>query len=84
VKQDAPINASQLSETITKIRAGLSENQNVSVIPEDILQIKQTFGMLSTISGRMTCCCMEDYKTLFLRSIVGWKKKVIEPSCLTP
>jgi len=36
--------ASQLSETITKIRAGLSENQNVSVIPEDILQIKQTFG----------------------------------------
>ncbi len=36
--------ASQLTESITKIRAGLSENQNASVIPEDIFQIKQAFG----------------------------------------
>ena len=36
--------ASQLTESITKIRAGLFENQNASLIPEDILQIKQAFG----------------------------------------
>ena len=36
--------ASQLSETISKIRAGLGENQNPDAIPEDILQINQTFG----------------------------------------
>jgi hypothetical protein len=36
--------ASQLTETITKIRSGLNESQCASVIPEDILQIKQAFG----------------------------------------
>jgi len=36
--------ASQLTESIRKIRTGLGENQDAGVIPEDILQIKQAFG----------------------------------------
>jgi hypothetical protein len=36
--------ASQLTESISKIRTGLGENQDTGVIPEDILQIKQAFG----------------------------------------
>ena len=36
--------ASQLTESIRKIRTGLGENQDTGVIPEDILQIKQAFG----------------------------------------
>ena len=36
--------ASQLTESIRKIRTGLGENQDTDVIPEDILQIKQAFG----------------------------------------
>ena len=35
--------ASQLTESIRKIRTGLGENQDTGVIPEDILQIKQAF-----------------------------------------
>ena len=35
--------ASQLTESIRKIRTGLGENQATGVIPEDILQIKQAF-----------------------------------------
>ena len=35
--------ASQLTESIRKIRTGLGENQDAGVIPEDILQIKQAF-----------------------------------------
>lgn len=35
---------SQLTESIRKIRTGLDENQDVHVIPEDILQIKQAIG----------------------------------------
>src|SRR5574340_250485 len=36
--------ASQLTESIRKIRTGLGENQDAGVIPEDILQIKQAIG----------------------------------------
>ena len=36
--------ASQLTDSIRKIRTGLGENQDAGVIPEDILQIKQAFG----------------------------------------
>ena len=36
--------ASQLTDSIRKIRMGLGENQDAGVIPEDILQIKQAFG----------------------------------------
>ena len=36
--------ASQLTDSIRKIRMGLGENQVAGVIPEDILQIKQAFG----------------------------------------
>ena len=36
--------ASQLTDSIRKIRTGLGENQNAGGIPEDILQIKQAFG----------------------------------------
>lgn len=36
--------ASQLTDSIRKIRTGLGENQSAGVIPEDILQIKQAFG----------------------------------------
>jgi hypothetical protein len=36
--------ASQLTDSIKKIRTGLGENQDAGVIPEDILQIKQAFG----------------------------------------
>lgn len=35
--------ASQLTDSIRKIRTGLGENQDAGVIPEDILQIKQAF-----------------------------------------
>lgn len=34
---------SQLTKSINKIRTGLGENQDAGKIPEDILQIKQTF-----------------------------------------
>jgi predicted nucleotidyltransferase component of viral defense system len=34
----------QLTESMNKIRADLSENQDPSGIPEDILRINQTFG----------------------------------------
>ena len=37
--------ACQLTESIRKIRTGLGENQDAGVIPEDILQIKQAFGI---------------------------------------
>lgn len=36
--------ASQLTDSIRKIRTSLGENQDAGVIPEDILQIKQAFG----------------------------------------
>jgi len=36
--------ASQLTDSIRKIRTGLGENQDAGVIPEDILQIKQAIG----------------------------------------
>jgi len=36
--------ASQLTDSIRKIRTGLGENQAAGVIPEDILRIKQAFG----------------------------------------
>ena len=36
--------ASQLTDSIRKIRMGLGENQDAGVIPEDILQINQAFG----------------------------------------
>ena len=36
--------ASQLTDSIRKIRTGLGENQDFSLIPGDILQITQTFG----------------------------------------
>ena len=36
---------SQLTDSIRKIRTGLGENQDTGVIPEDILQIKQAFGI---------------------------------------
>ena len=36
--------ASQLTDSIRKIRTGLGENQGNGVIPEDILRIKQVFG----------------------------------------
>jgi hypothetical protein len=41
--------ASQLTDSIRKIRTGLGENQDAGRIPEDILQIKQTFG--NTVNG---------------------------------
>jgi len=36
--------ASQLTDSIRKIRTSLGENQDAGVIPEDILQIKQAIG----------------------------------------
>jgi len=36
--------ASQLTDSIRKIRKGLGENQDAGLIPGDILQITQTFG----------------------------------------
>ena len=36
--------ASQLTDSIRKIRTGLGENQDTGVIPEDILQIQQAIG----------------------------------------
>ena len=36
--------ASQLTDSIRKIRTGLGENQEAGLIPEDILQIKQAIG----------------------------------------
>jgi hypothetical protein len=36
--------ASQLTDSIRKIRTDLGENQGAGVIPEDIIQIKQAFG----------------------------------------
>ena len=36
--------SSQLTDSIRKIRTGLGENQDFSLIPGDILQITQTFG----------------------------------------
>jgi hypothetical protein len=36
--------ASQLTDSIRKIRTGFGENQSAGVIPDDIHQIKQAFG----------------------------------------
>ena len=36
--------ASQLTDSIRKIRTSLGENQDAGIIPEDILRIKQSFG----------------------------------------
>ena len=49
--------ASQLTNSLNKIRAGLGEDQNPGAIPEDIVRINQTAG--NAVSGFASDCLLD-------------------------
>ena len=49
--------ASQLTNSLNRIRAGLGEYQNPGAIPEDIVRINQTAG--NAVSGFASDCLLD-------------------------